>query len=125
MLTALENAIAANDAEAVQQAIFDLGEVALLAGAVGDSVAFEVLAILKRPDMRASPHSGHLLNFFEFEADRISQRAKDRCAAFLREWGDTFTHVHSRQVVAELKSGPYLKEAPPKTPRKKPRRSRT
>jgi len=74
-------------------------------------------------EMKTSPLSGHLLNFFEFEATYLSQTAKDRCAAFLREWGREFTDVHSVQVVAELRSGPYLKEVSPKEPRTKPRRA--
>jgi hypothetical protein len=74
--------------------------------------------------MRASPLAAHLLNFFEFEAPYISQTAKDRCAAFLREWGDTFSHAHSQHVVYELRSGPYLKPEPPKVARKKPRHPR-
>ena len=121
MLTALESAITVNDAIAVQQAIFDLSPVGSGVESVDDEIAFEIIAILRRPEMKTSALSGHILNFFEFEAPRISQRAKDRCAMFLREWGNEFAHVHSVQVVAELREGAYLTEAPPKEPRKKKR----
>jgi len=121
MLAALESAIAGNDPRAVQDAVFALGDDRMPGALFEDEVAFEVLAILKRPEMRASPLAAHLLNFFEYQAPRISQRAKDRCSAFLREWGDTFTHLYSQHVVAELRAGPYLKLEPPKEPRKKPR----
>jgi len=121
MLAALESAIASNDSEAVQQAVFDLCDLRVSGGTLDDEVAFEVLTILKRPDMKASPLAAHLLNFFEFQAPHISQRAKDRCSAFLREWGDTFSHLYSQHVVAELRAGSYLKPELPKVARKKPR----
>ena len=121
MLAALESAIASNEPEAVQQAIFDLFDLRGSGGFLDDEVAFEVIAILKRPEMRASSLAAHLLNFFECQAAHISQRAKDRCAAFLREWGDTFSHMYSQHVVAELRSGSYLKPETPKVARKKPR----
>ena len=121
MLARIEAAIAANDPKAVQDAIFAVNDRLLSDGQIEDSVAFEILSFLKRPEMSSSPLAAHLLNYFEFEAQRISQRAKDRCAAFLREWGDTFSHFHAQQVVAELRSGPYLKPESPKGPHKKPR----
>ena len=123
MIAALESAVSSNDPKAVQQAVFDLSDLPLTQGLLDDEVAFGVLAMLKRPEMTASPLAAHLLNFFEFEAPRISQLAKDRCGAFLREWGDTFSHFHSQQVVAELRSGSYLKPEQPKAPHKKPRHS--
>jgi hypothetical protein len=120
MLTALESAIASGDPNAVQQAVFDLRDLRLEQGNFDDEVAFEVLTLLKRPDVMASPLAAHLLNFFEFEAPRISQRAKDRCITFLGEWGDKFSHLHAQHVVAELRSGRYLKPEPLKVARKKP-----
>jgi hypothetical protein len=86
-----------------------------------DKVAFDVLALLKRPEIASSSLAAYLLNFFEFESPRISQRAKERCGALLREWGDTFSHVHSQQVVTELRFGSYLKPEQPEAPGKKPR----
>lgn len=121
MMIKLESAIAANDAEAVQLAILDLGNQRSAGQLIDDEVAFQLLAILRKPDMWHSPLAGHVFNFFEFEADSISQRAKDRCAAFIQEWGNQFTDFHSVQVVGELREGPYLKEGQPKAPRKKPR----
>ena len=50
-----------------------------------------------------------MFSFFEFEAPRLSAKAKDRCMAFLRESGDSFTDVYGMQVVGELLNGPYLR----------------
>lgn len=121
MLSALENALAAADSEAVQDAVFDLTLAHRVSERIDDDVAFEIIAILRRPEMWGSSNAGHVLNFFEFASPHLSQEAKDRCAAFLREWGGKFTDVHSVQVVAELRAGPYLKVEPPKPPRRKPR----
>jgi hypothetical protein len=121
MIPALESAIAAADPDAVQDAIFELGRQRTSDNLIDDEIAFQVLAILRRPEMWNSQLAGHVMNFFEFEAPRLSQRAKDRCAAFLREWGNQFTDVHGVQVVGELLYGPYLQPAPPKPVRKKPR----
>jgi hypothetical protein len=102
MFARLESALASNDPEAVQDAVFSLRDDLSSGQPLEDEIAFGILSLLKRPDLRSSPLAAHLLNYFEFEAPRISQRAKERCAAFLREWGDTFTHFHSQQVVTEL-----------------------
>ena len=104
----LEQAIADGDANAVQSAIFELGSHRSTEGLVPDEVAFYVIEVLRRDSMKASPLAGHILNFFEFEARCLSRRAKERCRAFLREWGKSFTHVHSQQVVTELLHGEYL-----------------
>ena len=124
MLARLESALASNDPDSVQDAVFSLSEDLTSGQFLDDEIAFDVLTLLKRPDLRTSLLAAHLLNYFEFEAPHITQRAKDRCAAFLREWGDTCTHVYSQQVVTELRSGPYLKPKPHKEPRKKPRHPR-
>jgi hypothetical protein len=121
MRARLEAAIAGTDPKEVRDAVFSLSDNVVPGEPLDDEVAFEVLTLLKRPGMSSSPLAAHLLNYFEFEAPRISPRAKDRCAVFLREWGDSFTHFHAQQVVAELRSGPYLKLASPTEPRKKPR----
>jgi len=121
MIALLESAISADDADAVQTAVFELGCQPLCDEFIDDDIAIQLLGILRRPDMWRSRLAGHVLNFFEFEANRLSPRAKDRCKAFLREWGSQFTEVHSMQIVGELWTGPYLKETPVKIPRKKPR----
>ena len=48
-----------------------------------------------------------LLNFFEFESDGLTDRAKWLCIGFLNAHGDKFSHVHSQHVVCELRSGMY------------------
>jgi hypothetical protein len=123
MLAALENAVESGDAKAVERAIFDLGSLPLAQGLLDDELAFGILALLKRSGLATSPIAAHLLNFFEFESPRISQLAKDRCSAFLQEYGDMFSHIHSQQVVTELRHGAYLKPQQPEPPRKKPRHS--
>ena len=121
MISALEAALVDQDSTAVQDAIFELGKCRNHEGMIDDEIAFQVLAVLGRPLVWSSPLAGHILNFFEFEEPRLSQRAKNRCEAFLREWGNQFTDVHSVQVVGELLHGTYLKPIPPKPLRKKPR----
>src|SRR5436190_22660649 len=98
MQAALEGAVSSGSPDTLRRAVFDLGVQRTPQGSIDDEVTFAVLAILKRREMASSPLAGYLLNFFEFEAPHISKRAKDRCAAFLREWGDTFSHFHSQQV---------------------------
>ena len=109
MITELEDAINANDAKALQSAIFNLSDMRNPNGLLPDEFAFEIIDILRRDEMKTSPLAGHLLNYFEFEAPYISSKAKDRCVGFLNAWGKDFKHVHSSQVVAELQAGDYLK----------------
>jgi hypothetical protein len=123
MIETLEAAIAAQDEEAVQDAVFAISRPLDGEQLVEDEVSFQVLAILRRPEMWPSLLSGHVLNFFEFASPHLSQNAKDRCSAFLREWGHEFSEIHSMQVVGELRQGSYLRPEEPKRPRKKPRRN--
>ena len=106
MFEELDNAIQGGDPDALQRALFDLGR--SHAGLMPDEISFRIIDALRAEDMRASPLAGHLLNHFEFHSRKLSNKAKDRCVGFLRSWGDSFTHVHSRQVVAELREGNYL-----------------
>ena len=75
---------------------------------IPDEIAFDILALVKNPQLYQSQVPAHLLNFFEWHPSRISPRAKDRCSAFLREWGKEYTHPHAQQVIAELEAGSYL-----------------
>jgi HEAT repeat protein len=109
MLTQLEQALQSGDAEAVQDAIYALGNIRDKDGMIPDNNVFYVIGILQRPETQKSSLAAHVLNFFEFESPRLSAQAKNHCLAFLREWGDEFSDVHSMQVVAELCDGPYLK----------------
>ena len=125
MYDALEAALAANDPDATQDAIYELGAQGRRAEVIDDEIAFQILAILRRVELQHSPLAGHLLNFFEFESRQLSIRAKDRCAAFLREWGGEFTDVLAMQVVGELQHGAYLKTEPSHPARRKPRHVRS
>ena len=111
ILRPLRKTVDAGSAVEVESEIQDLGYQYLSKEFIPDEVTFEILRLLKEPGMFSSETAAHLLNFFEFESQKLSNRAKARCFAFLREWGDHFSHVHSQQVVAELQSGEYLKVA--------------
>jgi hypothetical protein len=108
MFDALDSSLAAGDAKALQEAIFDLGWVRNGNAMIPDEVSFKILELLHQPEMTTSPHSAHLLNHFEFHSKFISNRAKAKCREFLRDRGDQFSHFHSRQVVAELRRDDYL-----------------
>lgn len=101
--------VAANDTDGVQKAIFDLGAVHSGAKQIPDDVIERILTLLRSERMYTSILSAHLLNFFEFHAPYLSDRAKNLCIGFLNAHGDQFTNVHSHQVVAELREGNYLK----------------
>jgi len=105
----LEDALRSGDADAVEQAIDEIGHARDATGMIPDEAAFYIIGILRHSEMKASPLAGHVLMFFEFESAHLTLRAKDRCVAFLREWGNEFTHFHARHVVAELRAGTYLK----------------
>ena len=109
MFSQLERALESGDAEAVQDAIYALGNIRDKDGMIPDNNAFYVIGVLQRPEMQKSSLAAHVLNFFEFESPRLSAQAKSHCLAFLRQWGDKLSDVHSMQVVAELFDGPYLK----------------
>lgn len=100
----LELAIAKSSVRDVQDCIFRLGQSRDAHGLVPDDTVFYLLGILRREESKASVTTGHLLQFFEFEFDRLSRRAKDRCAAFLREWGDDFSDAFAGHMVAQLRS---------------------
>ncbi|MES1196842.1 MAG: hypothetical protein ABUL58_07855 [Steroidobacter sp.] len=121
MIDILEKAITANNGDAVQTAIFQLGKACRSDGMVSDEVALDILSVLRRQELWQSHLSGHILNFFEFESSRLSDHVKHQCRTFLSELGTQFTDVHSMQVVTELIHGPYLKPKESKVLRRKPR----
>jgi hypothetical protein len=105
--THLRECIAGCDAKGVQDAIFDLG--ASNSGwVIPDEVVERLLTLLRGEEMYKSSVSGHVLNFFEFEAPYLSRRQKWLCVGFLAAHGDQFDQVHSQQVVTELRHCNYL-----------------
>jgi hypothetical protein len=104
----LRECIALGNADGVQQVIFDLGPIPNRWRAVPDEVIERLLTLLRSDDMYDSPLAGHVLNYFDFEAPRLTARQKSLCTGFLNAHGDQFTDVLSRQVVAELREGTYL-----------------
>jgi hypothetical protein len=101
--------IAAHDASGVEQAVFDLTSIHCEYDQVPDHLVERLLTLLRNEKLYESPLAGYVLNFFEFEAPRLTARQKSLCAGFLNAHGDRFAHVHSQQVVAELRYGDYLK----------------
>jgi hypothetical protein len=101
--------LAAHDADEVQQAIFEMGAIHNEIDEIPDLVVERLLTLLRNERMYTSALSGHVLNFFEFEAPYLTDRQKSLVTGFLRAHGDEFIHVHSQQVVAELREGKYLR----------------
>lgn len=93
----------------MQRAVFDLGGISNNWAVIPDEVVERLLTLLRSENMYKSDLAGHLLNFFEFESPRLSERAKWLCVGFLNAHGNEFAHVHSRQVVAELREDGYLR----------------
>lgn len=102
--------VESNDENNISDAIFELGKLADDKGLIPDDVSERLLMILVNEKMWESPLAAHILNFFEFGSPHLSRCAKSLCADFLRAYGDRFRHFHSRQVVTELRFGPYLRE---------------
>lgn len=102
--------LAAHDASGVEQAVLDLTSIHCKYNQVPDQLVERLLTLLRSEKMYESPLAGYVLNFFEFEAPQLTPRQKSLCVGFLNAHGDRFTHVHSQQVVAELRYGDYLKQ---------------
>ena len=105
----LIGSLAAHDASGVEQAILDLSSIHCEYDQVPEHLVERLLSLLRNESMYDSPLSGYILNFFEFEAQHLTKRSKSLCIGFLNAHGDNFKHVHSQQVVAELRERDYLK----------------
>jgi len=105
----LHRYISQRDSEGIGKAIFGLSPIHNGWESVADEVVERLLAMLTKEEMYKSPFAGQVLNYFEFESDRLSAAQKSQCISFLKNHGDRFDHVHSRQVVAELRHGTYLR----------------
>ena len=103
----LQAALQRDNGEDVQDAIFDLGGTRNDWAEIPDDVVERLLTLLRNEDMYKSPYAGHLLIFFEFESNKLTDRAKWLCIGFLNAHGDKFSDVLSRQVVTELRYGLY------------------
>ena len=103
----LQDALQRDNGEDVQDAIFDLGGIRNDWAEIPDEVVERLLTLLRNEDMCKSPCAGHVLNFFEFESKRLTDRAKWLCIGFLNAHGDEFSDVRSQQVVTELRHGLY------------------
>lgn len=112
----LRSRLVQQDEEGVQDAIFNLGAIRNDWTKIPDAIVESLLTLLRSEEMYKSPLAGHVLNFFEFESPRLTDRQKWLCIGFLNAHGDEFQDVHSRQVVAELRygrHGDYLKMKKP------------
>lgn len=103
----LQDALQRDNAEGVQEAMFDLGAIRNDWSTIPDEVVERLLTLLRNEEMYKSLYAGHLLNFFEFESSNLTDRQKWLCIGFLNAHGNQFSDVHSRQVVAELRYGMY------------------
>ena len=103
----LGDCLAGNDEEGVRDAIFDLGGIRNEWTKIPDEVVERLLTLLRNEKMYKSSLAGHILTFFEFESDKLTDRAKWLCIGFLNAHGDEFSDVHSQQVVTELRYGLY------------------
>jgi hypothetical protein len=108
-LAQLGEHLALGNEHAVQRVIFELGPIHNGRESVPDDVVEGLLTILRNTEMYTSPLAGHVLNYFEFESPRLTERQKLLCRAFLNAHGNSFTDVFSMQVVAELREGNWLK----------------
>jgi len=105
----LRECLSIDDAEGVRHVIFALSPICNDWAAIPEEVVEQLLTLLRNGDMYKSRLAGHVLNYFEFEAHNLSARQKWLCIGFLNAHGSQFIDVHSRQVVAELLEGNYLK----------------
>jgi hypothetical protein len=103
----LQDALQRDNEKDVQDAMFDLGGIRNDWVEIPDEVVERILTLLRNEEMYISPYAGHVLNFFEFESYRLTDRQKWLCIGFLNAHGDEFSHVHSHQVVIELRYGRY------------------
>ena len=103
----LQDALRRDSEEDVQNALFDLGGIRNDWSEMPDEVVERLLTLLRSEKMYNSPYAGHLLQFFEFESARLTDRQKWLCIGFLKAHGDKFSDVHSQQVVIELRYGRY------------------
>jgi hypothetical protein len=103
----LEDALRRENKKDVQDAMFDLGGTTNDWAEIPDEVVEHLLTLLRNEAMYKSPYAGHILNFFEFESPRLTDRQKWLCIGFLNAHGDEFRDVFAHQVVVELRCGLY------------------
>jgi hypothetical protein len=106
-LARLEDALRRDNKKLVQDAMFDLGATSNDWAEIPDEVVERLLTLLRNEGMYKSPCAGHVLNFFEFESPRLTDRQKWLCIGFLNAHGDEFRDVFAHQVVVELRYGLY------------------
>jgi hypothetical protein len=105
----LQTYVCEGDAEKIGWVISQLGWAGSQQAQIPDATVERLLALLKNEEKYGSKFAGQILNFFEFESCHLTDHQKRLCVEFLREHGDHFNHVHSRQVVTELRHDHYLK----------------
>jgi len=103
----LQDALQRDNEKDIQDAMFDLGGIKNDWAEIPNEVVERLLTLLRNEEMYKSPYAGHLLNFFEFESGKLTDRAKWLCVGFLNAHGDEFSDVRSQQVVTELRYGLY------------------
>ena len=108
----LQNALHQSDQKAVLDALWPFSA-ALNDWEIADDVVERLLTILTQEEMYQSAYAGHLLQFFEIESERLTDRQKWFCIRFLNAHGDEFTDGFSSQMVGELRAGLFLRMKKP------------
>jgi hypothetical protein len=104
----LQDALYRNDQKAVLDALWPFSA-ALNDWEIADDVVERLLTILTQQRMYQSPYAGHLLQFFEIESERLTDRQKWFCIRFLNAHGNEFTDGFSAQMIGELRAGLFLR----------------
>jgi hypothetical protein len=104
----LKDALRRDHEKDVQDAVWSFST-ALNDWVITDEVVERLLAILTDEEMYRSPFAGYLLNFFELESRRLTDRQKWLCIRFLNAHGDRFTDGFSSIIAGELRAGLYLR----------------
>jgi len=108
----LQDALHRNDQKAVLDALWPFSA-ALNDWEIADDVVERLLTILTQEEMYQSPYAGHLLQFFEMESERLTDRQKWFCIRFLNAHGNKFTDGFSSQMIGELRAGLFLRMKKP------------
>ena len=108
----LQDALHRNDQKAVLDALGPFSA-AVNDPEIADNVVERLLTILTQEEMYKSPYAGHLLQFFEMESERLTDRQKWFCIRFLNAHGNKFTDGFSSQMIGELRAGLFLRMKKP------------
>jgi hypothetical protein len=96
----LRRSIEAEDPNAVSPVISELGDIAEERNRVPDEIVGRLLALLDT--ILDSPVAGQVLEFFDYQASRLTSRQKRQVLEFLGPRVDRFTGGDSRHIATEI-----------------------